>query len=106
MLAKTFRVTARGTSAEWVGIYAKNDIIGDQNVNPAADNSIYWYYVEDATHSSGSEYILQHETYNDSRSEYQNLPAGEYKVVLLGGSSGYDILKQVDISIQGTVINQ
>lgn len=99
-VGEDIRVTARGTSAEWVGIYAKNDIIGDQSVNPAADNSIYWYYVEDATHSSGSEYILQHETYNDSRSEYQNLPAGEYKVVLLGGSSGYDILKQVDISIQ------
>ena len=87
------KVTAENSATQWVGIYTKEDIIGDAEINADAANSIYWYYVKKENHVSGKEYILQEQHFNSSRLEHKNLPAGEYKIVLLGGASGYRVLK-------------
>lgn len=68
-------VTAKGPSGSWVGLYRENDVIGE-------DQSIYWYYVNDGDHASGSTYSIKHQGhFNESRSTLKDLPPYNYKMV-------------------------
>lgn len=71
-----------GAGVYWVGLYLRTD-------SPETDNSIYWYYVKDASHVSGTAYNIKEQS-SSSRADYLNLPAGEYTVILFN-SGGYTI---------------
>lgn len=86
--------TASPTSANsewWVGLYISTDLVEE-------DPSIYWYYVKDETHSSGGTYNIKEQMYNESRAEYANLPAGQYKMVLFN-TSGYTVEQIIEFEI-------
>ena len=88
--------TAPANSANktwWVGLYLLEDDLTDTSIE-----SIYWYYVKDDLHTSGTAYNIKEQSHNKSRSDYVNLPVGNYKVVLYN-TSGYTIEKTVEISI-------
>ena len=85
-------VTAIGSGNDWAAIYSKDDTIG-------SIDSIYWYYVADASHIPGQSYNIANEIYNSTRAEYKELPAGEYMVVLLE-KGGYNVLEHIDITIK------
>ena len=87
-------VTAKGSGSDWVGIYRKDDVVGASGV-PA----IYWYNVASDGHTSGTAYAINKETFGTSREDYKNLPAGEYKILLLE-NGGYNILAQKNITIK------
>lgn len=92
-------VTAVGDKADWVGIYKADDKIG-----AAADGgvpSIYWYNVNDTDHKSGEAVNIRETTKATEREDFdevKDLPAGDYKIVLLE-DGGYNVLKQKDITI-------
>ena len=74
-------VTAKGSDADWVGIYAKNDLPNESEAGGV--KSIYWYYVAKDGHSSGKSYAINKiGYYNAESSQYKNLPVGDYKVLL------------------------
>ncbi len=90
-------VTAVSDASDaWVGIYHVND-------TPETDNSIYWYYVNQDGHTSGTAVNIKQTTYNSTRSEYEGLPAGEYKIILFA-DSGYTVVQTVNISVTATVL--
>ena len=84
--------TSNKTGA-WVGIFVKGDVIGAHR-NPA----IYYYYVADETHTSGETYNIKQQVNDGFRSEFNNLPAGKYTIVLFA-NVGYLIDEQFDIQI-------
>lgn len=85
-------VTAKGDGKAWVGLYRNIDVIGE-------DESIYWYYVQDASHTSGKSYSIQHYgSFNPSRSTYKELPPSNYRVVYF--SHDYEIVKEIPIKIR------
>lgn len=92
-------VTAVGDKADWVGIYKADDKIG-----ATADGgvpSIYWYNVNDTDHKSGEAVNIRETTKATERDDFdevKDLPAGDYKIVLLE-DGGYNVLKQKDITI-------
>jgi len=91
-------VTATGTAKDWAGIYLKNDGVDPDN---GGKTSVYWYYVADGNpyNSGDSVDISKVERKNDDRSDLFGLPAGEYKVVLLG-NDGYGVLAEKYITIR------
>lgn len=91
-------VTATGDKNDWVALYKKDDVIG--STKDGGIESIYWYYVA-IDNVSGQPFNIRKGTANSSRSDWdevKDLPAGEYKVVLLE-DGGYNVLKQKDITI-------
>ncbi len=72
--------TNAGSSTYWVGLYLADETPSNSVV------SIYWYYVKDDTHTSGTAYNIKQQESNTSRSDYINLPAGNYKLVLFNTS--------------------
>lgn len=92
-------VTAVGDKADWVGIYKEDDKVG--STSNGGVPSIYWYTVNDETHKSGDVVNIKKETGATERSDWdevKDLPAGNYKVLLLE-NGGYTILKQKNIKI-------
>ncbi len=93
------KVTAVGDKADWVGIYKEDDIVGASSAGGVP--SIYWYTVNDGTHKSGDTVSIKETTAATERSDWnevKDLPAGNYKIVLLE-DGGYNILKQKNIEI-------
>lgn len=91
-------VTATGNKNDWVALYKKDDVIG--STKDGGIESIYWYYVA-IDNVSGQPFNIRKGTANSSRSDWEevkDLPAGDYKIVLLE-DGGYNVLKQKDITI-------
>ncbi len=87
-------VTATGAGADWVGLYLATDV-------PGQAPSIWWYYVARDGHTSGDEVDLLNATYvNTDRPELIDVPAGEYKVILLA-NDGYAVIEEVAITVKG-----
>lgn len=80
-------------STFWVGLYLKGDIIGLGRMT-----SIYYYYVVDNNHVSGTAYNIKEQTSATDRGDLVNLPAGKYKLILFN-TSGYSIESQIEIQI-------
>lgn len=76
----------------WVGVYLENE-----NDYPST-TSIYWYYVKDSKHVSGTAYDVRTLEFNSGRSQYKDLPAGKYKIVLFN-TSGYTVQKEVPFEV-------
>lgn len=76
----------------WVGLY----LTSDTDFNTA--KSIYWYYVIDACHTSGTAYNIKEQSFNSERIDLKELPKGEYKMVLFN-TSGYTVEKQIVFEI-------
>lgn len=92
-------VTAKGSDADWVGIYAKNDLPNESEAGGV--KSIYWYYVAKDGHSSGKAYAINKiGYYNAERSQYKNLPVGEYKALLFKDGK-YEAAEQIDFAVEG-----
>lgn len=81
---------SKGQKTYWVGLYLSTDSV-------EADESIYWYYVKDETHTSGTTYNIKEQLNNKTRVDLKDLPAGNYKLVLF--SSGYTVESQIEITI-------
>ncbi len=89
-------VTATGTGADWVGLYAAGD---SYNPNAGGAVSILWYYVaKDGNVSGGTKNIRDAEYSNGQRSDLFDIPAGEYKMVLLE-NDGYGVLEEIPFSV-------
>ncbi len=95
------RVTARGTGADWVGLYLATDSPDPDQPNGAV--SIYWYNVASEGHFSGGTYTVNSDSshYNAERADYRDLPAGEYKVVLMA-NGGYEVTEEVTFRVNGS----
>lgn len=83
--------TTAGNETYWVGLYLANDNTG--NVY-----SIYWYYVKDSDHTSGTQYNIKDQEANVARGDYTSLPAGKYKLVLFNTSNGVDCTVNFEIT--------
>ena len=84
-------VIASGTGSDWVGLYKKGE-------KPASggDQSIYWYYVDNATQVSGKPFILQRGLQNaGSSNPGAVVAAGEYYLALFE-NDGYTIIDKTD----------
>lgn len=81
-----------GENTWWVGLY----LTSDTDFNTA--KSIYWYYVIDANHTSGTAYNIKEQSFNAERINLKELPKGEYKMVLFN-TSGYTVEKQIVFEI-------
>lgn len=82
----------------WVGMYLTGDTVEEAE-------SIYWYYVKDATHSSGDTVNIKEQQLNATRVDLKDLPVGKYKIVLFN-TSGYTVETQVEIEIVKAVIEK
>lgn len=93
----TATATPSSASKEWwVGLYVDTDDIA------SGVYSVYWYYVKDETHLSGTAYNIREQSHNPDRKEYVTIPAGNYKLVLFDGNS--EIVKTVEIAaVKSTV---
>lgn len=96
MVGEDILVTATGTGADWVGLYAEGD-----TYDPAAGGvvSIRWYYVARDGNQSGDTKRIQESDYtNSARGELLNIPAGRYKMVLME-NDGYNVLDCVPFTV-------
>ena len=84
--------TNAGSSTYWVGLYLSNETPSSSVV------SIYWYYVKDDNHTSGTAYDIKQQTSNPSRGDYINLPAGNYKFVLFNTSGKIEATTEFEIT--------
>ncbi len=85
-------VKAHGSGKDWVGIYEIND-------SYPGIGSIYWFYPADYAADEAVNIRGICETGADQTALGRaGLPAGEYKVILFA-NDGYEVLKQVNISI-------
>lgn len=94
-------VTATGNKNDWVALYKKDDVIG--STKDGGIESIYWYYVATNGNVSGQPFNIRKGTQNSSRkdwTEVRNLPAGEYKLLLLENDT-YTVLQEKNITIEG-----
>ncbi len=85
-------------STWWVGMYLTGDAVEEAE-------SIYWYYVKDATHSSGTAVDIKQQQLNATRVDLKDLPAGKYKIVLFN-TSGYTVETIVEIEIVESVVTE
>ncbi len=76
----------------WVGLYLSSDD------DYAAVGSIYYYYVKDANHVSGTAYDIRKQVANSSRAEYADLPVGKYKLVLFN-TPGYTVETECEFEV-------
>ncbi len=81
---------SKGQKTYWVGLYLATDSV-------ETDESIYWYYVKDENHTSGTTYNIKEQLNNKTRIDLKDLPAGNYILVLF--SSGYTVEQQINITI-------
>lgn len=89
-------VTATGTGTDWVGLYAAGD-----TYDPGAGGqvSILWYYVADDGNASGNtKNIREAEHRNEQRASLYDIPAGEYKMVLMK-DGGYSVVAEVPFRV-------
>lgn len=96
MVGEDILVTATGTGADWVGLYAEGD-----TYDPAAGGvvSIRWYYVARDGNTSGETKKIQGAEYqNASRGDLLSIPAGRYKMVLME-NDGYNVLDCVPFTV-------
>lgn len=85
-------VTANGEGKDWVGLYPAGEIPG------GGTQSIYWYYVADG-HTPMEPFSIREGTHNTDRSDYADLPAGDYTMFLLA-NDGYDVIDSIDFTIR------
>ena len=85
-------VTANGEGKDWVGLYPAGEIPG------GGTQSIYWYYVADG-HTPMEQVNIKSGTHNTDRSDYADLPAGDYTMFLLA-NDGYDVIDSIDFTIR------
>ncbi|HBK01439.1 MAG TPA: hypothetical protein DDY77_00200 [Clostridiales bacterium] len=90
MVTATCREKA-GRKTYWVGLYLATE-------DPATVTSIYWYYVKDDTHASGTACDIKKQDINASRGDYAALPAGKYKLVL------FNTLGEAEATVEFTVV--
>lgn len=96
MVGEDILVTATGTGADWVGLYAEGD-----TYDPAAGGvvSIRWYYVAKDGNTSGETKKIQDAEYqNVTRGDLLSIPAGRYKMVLME-NDGYNVLDCVPFTV-------
>ena len=84
-------ITASGEGKDWVGIYGRGE-------TPGGPASIYWYYVADG-HTPMEPFSIREGTHNTDRSDYADLPAGDYTMFLLA-NDGYDVIDSIDFTIR------
>ena len=85
-------VTAAGEGKDWVGLYPAGEIPG------GGTQSIYWYYVADG-HTPLEPVSIKSGVHNTDRSDYADLPAGDYTMFLLA-NDGYDVIDSIDFTIK------
>ena len=86
-------VTATGEGLDWVGLYLRDDKL-------ETDQSIRWYYVAKDGNQSGKEKnIRTAEGSNASRSDYVDVPAGEYTIYLCANDK-WDVIQKIDITVK------
>ena len=85
-------VTANGEGKDWVGLYPAGEIPG------GGTQSIYWYYVADG-HTPMEQVSIKSGVHNTDRSDYADLPAGDYTMFLLA-NDGYDVIDSIDFTIR------
>lgn len=90
------RVTAYGSDSDWTAIYKEGEKYG---TGDGTVTSIYWYYADKDSHSSGDTCVLQKQTLNEARSGDKDLPAGKYTIYLFE-NDGYNVIDKVDIEIK------
>ena len=93
---ETFTVTATcpdkaGNETYWVGLYLADETPSDTVI------SIYWYYVKDETHVSGTAYDIRQQKKNEKRAEYFALPAGKYKLLLFNASGAIEATVEITV---------
>lgn len=59
-------------------------------------NIHHWYYVQGGSNNLGQAAVIQNQEFNSTRSDFRNLPAGEYKVYLFENGT-YDVLGYITI---------
>ena len=96
---KAFAPANSAPSTWWVGLYLANDKDYQQV------GSIYYYYVKDNLHVSGTAYDIRKQVANNNRQEYFNLPAGEYKLVLFN-TSGYDVETEIYFGVSKLIVDE
>ncbi len=87
-------VTATGSGADWVGLYAASD--GGPGAGKA---SIYWYYVAKDGNTSGGQKSIRDAEYRNERGALLEIPAGDY-VMFLCSNDGYTVLAQVAFTVK------
>ena len=85
-------VTANGEGKDWVGLYPAGEIPG------GGTSSIYWYYVAEG-HTPMEPVSIKSGTHNADRSDYADLPAGDYTMFLLA-NDGYDVIDSISFTIK------
>lgn len=104
VLVKAYAPANSEPNTWWVGLYLAHED------NYQSVGSIYYYYVKDISHVAGLPYDIRKQIANSSRSEYLNLPAGEYKLTLFNTSgyteeeSVYFTVKELDIGTDGATL--
>ncbi len=93
-------VRALGTGTDWVGLYCEGET--PPNGTPP---SIYWFYVEENGHASGDIVNIKAERFSTDRSEYEGIPAGEYRLVLCV-NDGYEVKAEVSITVKAAPSNR
>ncbi len=89
-------ITATGGGTDWVGLYLRGEIPG------TGIASIYWTYVADVSGQATA--IKSYENKGSTRSDYFDIPSGDYTVYLLE-NDGYNIIEKVDIKVKPTAAN-
>ncbi len=113
-VGEPIKVTATSTDSNaWVAICKKDEVLAS-----GGTPSIYWYYINgdktqgtagtdsqydiDVLHTSGETVVINDITQavlNSARAVEEVIPDGEYKIVILGGNSYYDVLATKNITI-------
>ena len=80
-----------GNETYWVGLYLADETPSD------TVKSIYWYYVKDETHVSGTAYDIKQQKKNEERAEYFALPAGKYKLLLFNARGAIEATVEITV---------
>lgn len=87
-------VTATGSGADWVGLYAAGD-----GVPGGGQVSIYWYHVAQDGNKSGEQKNIREAEFRNDRGPLLEIPAGDY-VMFLCANDGYTVLAQVAFTVK------
>ena len=87
-------VTATGSGADWVGLYAAGD-----GVPGGGQVSIYWYHVAQDGNKSGEQKNIREAEFRNDRGSLLEIPAGDY-VMFLCANDGYTVLAQVAFTVK------
>ena len=91
-------VTATGSGADWVGLYAAGD-----GVPGGGQVSIYWYHVAQDGNKSGEQKNIREAEFRNDRGSLLEIPAGDY-VMFLCANDGYTVLAQVAFTVKTALV--